>query len=138
MKSHKDLDVWRAAIDMARDIYELTKSYPKEEQFGIISQMRRSAVSIASNIAEGAARHATKEFVQFLYIAVGSATELDTQLEISKAVKMAEPERLDAVQAQVTRITMMLRGLIRSLNTKHEPRTTNHRWTPPVCQALNR
>ena len=98
MKSHKDLDVWRAAIDMARDIYELTKSYPKEEQFGIISQMRRSAVSIASNIAEGAARHATKEFVQFLYIAVGSATELDTQLEISKAVKMAEPERLDAVQ----------------------------------------
>ena len=119
MKSHKDLDVWRAAIDMARDIYELTKAYPKEEQYGIISQMRRSAVSIASNIAEGAARQGTKEFVQFLYVAVGSATELDTQLEISKVAKLADAGRLDAVQAQVTRITMMLRGLIRSLKTEH-------------------
>jgi four helix bundle protein len=119
VKSHKDLDVWRAAIDMARDIYELTKAYPKEEQYGIISQMRRSAVSIASNIAEGAARQGTKEFVQFLYVAVGSATELDTQLEISKVAKLADAGRLDAVQAQVTRITMMLRGLIRSLKTEH-------------------
>lgn len=126
MKSHKDLDVWRAAIDMARDIYELTKAYPKEEQYGIISQMRRSAVSIASNIAEGAARQGKKEFVQFLYVAVGSANELDTQLEISKVVKLAEMERLDAVQAQVTRITMMLRGLIRSIRTNDEPRSTRN------------
>ena len=118
MKSHKDLDVWRTAIDLARDTYELTKAYPKEEQYGIISQMRRSAVSVASNIAEGAARQGKKEFIQFLYVAVGSANELDTQLEISKAVKMAETERLDAVQAQVTRITMMLRGLIRSLKAE--------------------
>lgn len=81
--------------------------------------MRRRAVSFASNIAEGAARQGTKEFVQFFYVAIGSANELDTQLEISKVVKMAEIERLDAVQAQVTRITMMLRGLIRSLKTKH-------------------
>ena len=119
MKSHKDLDVWCAAIDMARDIYELTRAYPKEEQYGMISQMRRSAVSIASNIAEGTARQGTKEFVQFLYVAVGSATELDTQLEISKATRMADGKRLDAVQVQVTRITMMLRGLIRSLKAKH-------------------
>ena len=115
LKSHKDLDVWRAAIDMARDIYELTKAYPKEEQYGIISQMRRSAVSIASNIAEGAARQGTKEFVQFLYVAVGSANELDTQLEISKVAKLVDAVRLDAFQTQVTRVTMMLRGLIRSL-----------------------
>ena len=103
---------------MARDIYELTKTYPKEEQFGLTSQMRRSAVSIPSNIAEGAARQGTKEFVQFLHVSVGSAMELDTQLEISKAVKMAESKRLEAIQAQVTRITMMLHGLIRSLKAK--------------------
>lgn len=117
MKSHKDLEVWRAAIDLAKDIYEPTKSYPKDEQYGIVSQMKRSAVSIASNIAEGAARQGTKEFVQFLYIAVGSANELDTQLEISKVAGMADTEHLDALQAQVTRITMMLRGLIRSMKT---------------------
>ncbi len=100
---------------MARDIYELTKAYPKDEQYGIISQMRRSAVSIASNIAEGAARQGTKEFVQFLYVAVGSANELDTQLEISKAAKLADDTRLNAVQDRLTRVTMLLRGLIRAL-----------------------
>jgi len=120
LKSHKDLDVWRAAIDLARDVYELTKTYPKEEQFGIISQMRRSAVSIASNIAEGAARQGTKEFVQFLYIAVGSANELDTQLEISKATTMAKAEPLNAVQEQVTRVIMLLHGLIRALKARSE------------------
>ena len=125
MRSHKDLDVWRAAIDLARDIYELTKSYPKEEQYGIVSQMRRSAVSIASNVAEGAARHGTKEFVQFLYVAVGSASELDTQLEISRAAKLVDAGRIDAVQTQVTRVTMMLRGLIRSLRG-NEPRATTN------------
>jgi len=118
VKSHKDLDVWRAAIDMARDIYELTKAYPKEEQYGITSQMRRSAVSIASNIAEGAARQGTKEFVQFLYVAVGSATELDTQLEISKAAKLLDAGRLEAAQDRLTRVIMLLRGLIRSLKAK--------------------
>lgn len=119
MKSHKDLEVWRAAIDLAREIYELTQSYPKEELFGIAAQMRRSAVSISSNIAEGAARQGTKEFVQFLYVAVGSASELDTQIEISRATKMAAIDRLDATQAQLTRVIMMLRGLIRSLKTTH-------------------
>ena len=119
MKSHKDLEVWRASIDLARDVYEVTREYPKEEQYGIVAQMRRSAVSIGSNIAEGAARQGTKEFVQFLYIAVGSATELDTQIEISKATRMVDSRRLDAVQALITRVTMMLRGLIRALKAKH-------------------
>ncbi len=120
LKSHKDLDVWRAAIDLARDIYELTKTYPKEEQYGMVSQMRRSAVSIASNVAEGAARQGKKEFIQFLYVAVGSASELDTQIEISKVAKLVDTGRLDVVQAQVTRVTMMLRGLIRALKASTE------------------
>ncbi len=120
MKSHKDLDVWRAAIDMARDIYELTKAYPKEERYGIISQMRRSAVSIASNIAEGAARQGKKEFIQFLYVAVGSANELDTQIEISKATGLGDTKILSDIQERLTRVMMLIRGLIRALKAGSE------------------
>ena len=115
MKSHKDLDVWRAAIDLAREVYEVTKTFPKEEQYGLVSQMRRSAVSIASNIAEGAARQGTKEFVHFLYVAVGSANELDTQIEISKAIEFGEEQRLRTLQQSLEAVSKMLQGLIRSV-----------------------
>jgi len=70
------LEAWRASVDLARNVYELTKQYPKGELFGLISQMRRASVSIASNIAEGAARNGDKELLQFLYIALGSAGEV--------------------------------------------------------------
>ena len=121
MKSHKDLEVWRAAIDLARDTYELTKAYPKEELYGIISQMRRSAVSIASNIAEGAARQGNKEFLQFLYIALGSASELDTQIEISRKIGFGDGSHLDELQKHLETISKMLQGLIRSVKN-----STNH------------
>ena len=117
MKTHKDLDVWRASVDLARDVYIVTKSFPKEEQFGLIAQMRRGAVSIASNIAEGAARQSTKEFVHFLLVAVGSSSELDTQMDIAKVTEMCDPTQLEEVQESLTRVTMMLRGLIRSLKS---------------------
>jgi four helix bundle protein len=77
--------------------------------------MRRSAVSIPSNIAEGAARQGTKEFIQFLYVAVGSASELDTQLEIARAIGACQPGQIEQTQKAVVRVTMLLRGLIRSL-----------------------
>lgn len=79
MKTHKDLDAWKNAMKLAKEVYAITKSFPKEEIFGITSQMRRAAVSIPSNIAEGAARSGSKEFIQFLYIALGSLSELETQ-----------------------------------------------------------
>lgn len=123
MKSHKDLEVWRASIDLARDVYELTRAYPKEEQYGIISQMRRAAVSVASNIAEGAARQGNKEFLQFLYIALGSASELDTQIEISRKIGFSDGRRLDELQQHLETISRMVQGLIRSVkrtaNEKH-------------------
>lgn len=122
MKSHKDLEVWRASIDLARDIYELTRAYPKEEQYGIVTQMRRSAVSVASNIAEGAARQGNKEFLQFLYIALGSASELDTQIEISRKIGFGEGRQLDEVQKHLEMISKMIQGLIRSVK-----RTANER-----------
>ena len=121
MKSHKDLDVWRTAIDLARDIYELAKAYPKDEQYGIVSQMKRSAVSIASNIAEGAARQGSKEFLQFLYIALGSASELDTQIEISRKIGLGRSGQLDEVQGSLDTISKMIQGLIRSVKN-----STNH------------
>ena len=77
---------------MAKDVYELTKSYPKEELFGLVSQMRRSTVSVASNIAEGAARNSDKEFLKFLYVVLGSLSELDRQIEISNATGTGNPE----------------------------------------------
>ena len=82
-QSYKDLLVWQKGISLAKMIYELTRAFPAEEKFGLISQMRRAAVSIPSNIAEGQARHTTGEFVQFVSHAEGSAAELDTQLILS-------------------------------------------------------
>lgn len=83
MKSHKDLDVWKKAVDLSVCIYRVTDSFPAVETYTMSSQMRRAAVSIASNIAEGAARRTDKDFIHFLHMSLGSASELDTQVEIS-------------------------------------------------------
>ena len=82
--THRDLDVWKNGIELVKKIYILTKDSPKEEIYTLTSQIRRSAISIPSNIAEGAARNSKKEFIQFLYIALGSAAELETQLNVAK------------------------------------------------------
>ena len=83
IKTHKDLEIWQKGIKLVEIIYKLTSSFPKEEIYGLISQMRRAAVSYSSNIAEGAARSSRKEFIQFLYIALGTLSELETQVIIS-------------------------------------------------------
>ena len=88
--THKDLDVWKLGIDLVKDIYILTKNFPKNEQFGMVAQMRRCAVSIPSNIAEGAARNSRKEYLQFLYISLGSMSELETQLILSKELNFID------------------------------------------------
>jgi four helix bundle protein len=115
MKTHKELDVWQVSVGLAKEVYHVTRGFPKDEQFGLVTQMRRSAVSIPSDIAEGAARQGTKESIQCLYVAVGSASELDTQLEVAKAIGVCRAEQLERVQEAVVRVTMILRGLIRSL-----------------------
>lgn len=84
MKTHRDLDVWKKSVSLVTSIYEITKSFPKEEIYGLTNQIRRAAVSVPSNIAEGSARQGNKEFIQFLYIALGSLTELETQLNYCK------------------------------------------------------
>lgn len=84
MNNHKDLLLYQKSLDLVEYIYRLTKAFPADERFGLTSQLRRSAVSLPSNIAEGAGRRGKKEFIQFLYIGLGSLNEMETQIEISR------------------------------------------------------
>jgi four helix bundle protein len=121
VRTHNDLDVWKKAMDLAAQVYSLTTRFPKEELYGLTSQIRRSAVSIPSNIAEGAARHSRKEFIQFLHIASGSVAELETQLLL--AIRMGFIPG-DSIISHVEEVRKPLLGLLRSLKKKpmtHHP-----------------
>jgi four helix bundle protein len=120
MKSHKDLEVWKEAVELSVVCYDVTRRFPKEELFGLVSQMRRAATSIPSNIAEGAARNGSKEFVKFLYISLGSASELDTQIEIAKRSGLGESSDLESLQLQTNKVSRMIQGLIRSVKGRSE------------------
>ena len=116
MKSHKDLIVWQKSMDHVAAIYVATKAFPNEELFGIVSQMRRAAVSIPSNIAEGYGRLYDKETVKFLSNALGSASELETQLIISKDLGYLLIEDFRKLINQIEEIIRMLSALIKSAN----------------------
>jgi four helix bundle protein len=94
MATHKDLDIWKMGLDLVEKVYRITQSFPKNEQFGLIAQMRRAVVSIPSNIAEGAARNSKKEFLQYLYISLGSLSEVETQLLISQRLGYLTDEEI--------------------------------------------
>lgn len=111
LKTHKDLEVWKKSLVLAEVIYEITKKFPKDELYGLVSQMRRAAVSVPSNIAEGAARSTKKEFVQFLHIACGSLSELETQVILSK--KFSYIESIEKILDLIIEIRKMISGLIR-------------------------
>ncbi len=113
VNNHKDLEVWKKSIELSKNIYIITKNFPKEEIYGITSQIRRSAVSIPSNIAEGAARNHDKEFIQFLYISLGSLAELETQLIISKEIGY-----LEKIDINLEEIRKMILGLIKYLKNR--------------------
>lgn len=115
-RPHKRLDVWRKSIEMTRVIYEVTGKFPAEEKYGLSAQMRRSAVSIASNVAEGAARQTGKEFIQFLHIARGSVSELDTQLEVMVVIGFGNRGIVDPLLDDISR---MLSGLIRHVEMRN-------------------
>ncbi|MDE3201634.1 MAG: four helix bundle protein [Acidobacteriota bacterium] len=115
VKSFRDLKVWQKAIQMTVTVYQLTAKFPKEELYGLTSQMRRSAVSIPSNIAEGHGRLNTPEYRQFLGIARGSNFELQTQLEICKALDLGSRERLEAVESLSHEVGKMIFGILESI-----------------------
>jgi four helix bundle protein len=121
-KTHKDLDVWKKAIQLVTEIYNITESFPDKEKFGITLQIRRSSISIASNIAEGAARNTKKEFVQFLYIALGSLSELETQLIIS--INLGYLNSIDDTFTEIIEIRKMTLGLIKYLKSNNTNKLT--------------
>jgi len=115
-KTHKDLDVWKRSIDLVEDVYGITEGFPQEELYGLTNQLRRAAVSIPSNIAEGAARDSKKEFIQFLHIALSSLSEVETQLVISE--RLGYLDDLDGVEERIRTVRKLLLGLIRHLRTR--------------------
>jgi four helix bundle protein len=119
-RSYKDLVVWQKGIALAKLVYQLTKNFPSEEKFGLVAQMRRAAVSIPSNIAEGQARHTTGEFIQFISHAEGSVAELDTQLILSIELKFCRDAGAEAAFEEVIgELRRMLNVLRRKLAARH-------------------
>jgi len=114
-RAHYKLDVWRKSVDLVTEVYKLTASFPETEKFGLVSQIRRASVSIPSNIAEGAGRDTKKEFNNFLSIAQGSASELETQLIISEKLGYIEKQTLNIILKNLIDITKMIIGLKKSL-----------------------
>jgi four helix bundle protein len=115
VKNFRDLIVWQRGIKLAKEVYQLTSKFPQQEVFGITNQLRRASVSIPSNIAEGQGRQYRKEFVQFLYVAIGSVNELDTQFVIAEEIGYLSQSEVIPVLHEMGEIRKMLFGLIHSL-----------------------
>jgi four helix bundle protein len=115
IENFRDLEVWKLGKDIVCDLYKATKGFPKEEIYGLVSQMRRAGVSIPSNIAEGFNRIHNKEYRQFLFVALGSCAELETQLEISCDLEYVSSKVRDNLLEKIDHETRMLRNLIKKL-----------------------
>lgn len=116
MSSYKELIVWQKSIQLVTDIYKLTKTFPKEEIYGLASQMQRAVVSIPSNIAEGNDRNSSKEFSQFLRIARGSLAELETQIIISEKLEYTNKYQITPILNSCYEIGRMINGLLTKFN----------------------
>lgn len=118
IQTYKDLIVWQRAMDLVKAIYELTEKFPKSEIYGLMSQMRRCAVSIPSNIAEGRRRGSQKDYRQFLIIAYGSGAELETQIEIAKRLPFSENLDYTKVDQLLLETMKMLNKMLSSLRSE--------------------
>ena len=119
ISSYQDLDVWQRGMDIAVNVYRLTKAYPSEEKYGMVSQMRRAANSIPANIAEGWARSSKKEFEYFLRVAQGSLRELETYLILSKRCELSDETQVSPLMAEITILSKQLRALLSSLGNNN-------------------
>ena len=115
IKSYKDLDVWKKGLEIVDRIYDFTKGFPIDERYGLVTQMQRAAISISSNIAEGFARQHIKEYTQFLYIALGSCAELETQVIICNRRNYIKDKVLTDLQEEINHESRMLMNLIKCL-----------------------
>ncbi len=115
IRNFRDLDVWKLGKEIAVQVYGITKEFPKEELYGLISQMRRAAISISSNISEGFNRYHNREYRQFLYVALGSCAELETQIEVSFDLGLGTPQNKMQLLEKLDHEQRMLRNLIKKL-----------------------
>ena len=118
MTSYKKLDAWIISMEMVKEIYQITKSYPKEEMFGLTSQTKRAAVSIPSNIAEGLGRNFKKDSIQFLHISRGSAYETETLLSIAVMTNLINQEIYTHINEMLEKTIRLINGLIKYLENK--------------------
>ena len=125
IKSYRDLIVWQKSYDLCLKIYEATRRFPGEEKYGLVSQIRRAAVSIPSNIAEGQARGKGKEFIQFLRIAYGSTMELHTQISLARDLNFLDARKSEDLLSLAHEVELMLAALMRSLKRKIADSKTN-------------
>jgi four helix bundle protein len=120
MRTHKDLDVWKKSIEMVTEIYKIATHFPKDELYGLTNQIRRAAVSVPSNIAEGAGRNSSKEFLQFLNYATGSLSEIETQIIIAHNLgylKNEEKQNIDNILSDIFKMLSRLAQSIQNRNT---------------------
>jgi four helix bundle protein len=120
IKSYQDLQVWQEAMNLVESCYRITKSFPQQEMYGMVSQIRRASVSVPANIAEGYGRSSLGDYIRFLYIAQGSLKELETHLLLCKRVNLATVQVLKPVLSQCETVGRLLLALIRALNRKRE------------------
>jgi four helix bundle protein len=128
VRSYKELDIWQKSIEIVNTIYEITKKFPKEEMFGLSVQMRRSAVSISSNIAEGFSRYNNKEFRQFLYVALGSCAEVETQLIICLNQQYVQKAKFEEALEMIDHESRMIMNMIKHVSNSwpmHKRYTNN-------------
>jgi four helix bundle protein len=114
-KGFRDLEVWRLGMKIVADVYQATRTFPKEELYGLVSQMRRAAVSVPSNVAEGFNRYHNKEYRQFVYVALGSCGELETQIELAARLGLIATAQCEALLEDIDHESRMLRNLAKKL-----------------------
>lgn len=119
VRSYRDLAVWQKAMDLVVDCYQMACRFPKHETYGLSDQLRRAAVSVPANIAEGQARWHSKEFVRFLSIAAGSLAEVETHLEIAVRLNYLEKHHYEKVMNKAAQVNRMLHGLKKALTSKN-------------------
>jgi four helix bundle protein len=126
VKCYRELIVWQRSMDLAESIYSSTRSFPREEMFGITAQMRKAAVSVPSNIAEGQGRTSTADFLRHLSIAYGSLLELETQILLAARIFYLRESQTRSLMDPTAEVGKLLNGLMKSLNRSGRPLTTDH------------
>ena len=119
LKNYKELKVWQKSYQLCLEVYKITAGFPKDEKFGLTSQIRRAAVSVPSNIAEGYGRKTTADYIKSLYIAYGSICELETQMMLAGDLDYLDRDIVKVIMDEINEVERMLKALIKALETKH-------------------